>query len=239
METKDLIHSYLLLALPNANDLTFRPGFYAIAEIKTITNKYNNDSVIAKGFYSHSPTFQPFIDVEFKLNPLRNFASVGPKSLFFDNLIGTIIEIKEVSLSNYINNGKPTNSYKIVWDFIGGIEEVVNLNRLKEQQNERIKTLLMSDEEQHYLYLQEELNLICIEEEFYRQSLEDAWIKYLDNELEVISLEDELYDAQNDDLIYDNFITNNPEEELNSVSTDPTEDNINDDSLEDKDLSQE
>ena len=233
METKDLIHSYLLLALPNGNDFTFRPGFYAIAETRTVSNKYNQDSVIAKGFYSHSPTFQPFIDVEFKLNPLRNFASIGPKSLFFDNLIGTIIEIKEVSLSEYVNNGKPTNSYKIVWDFIGEIEEVTKHFRLKGQQDELINTLIMSDEEQYNLYLQEELEVICLEQEYYKQSIENEWDKYFDDELEVICLENESYDSLNEDLIYDDFIANNPEEELNSISNDPTEDDFNEEPLED------
>lgn len=213
METKDLIHAYLLLALPKANDLLFRPGYYAIAEIRTVRSKYNQESVIAKGFYSHSPTFTPFIDVEFRLNPLRNKVSEGPKSLFLENLIDTIIKINNVELVNYEINGKPSGSYKVDWEFIGGIEEVVNHHRLKEHQDKCIN-LIMNSEASYDEYLKDELEAIVYENLFYDESdglLYDNYVQF------------QLSDEENG-IVYDETITM-----LNTID----EDNI----LHDKHLS--
>jgi len=235
MTKKDLIHSYLLLKINGSNDYSVRNGYYAITEINEIERKHTQNAVMAKGFYSNSATFLPTIEVEFQLNQLANKRSVGPKSILLNNLLGMVIHIQEVILEKYEYEGKPMGSYKVTWNFVGEIQEVIGHFRLKEQLDKRIAFESLSEDEQYDVYLQEELETIGLENENQNNDalIEEKWQKYLDEELKLICLENQLNEWLNEELLYDQQVEKSLDDEMLEVASDPNQEDLDSEHFDD------
>lgn len=192
------MHKYIVLNKPNASPYTLRKGFYLIVDYKKITSN-DRDKILALAIYSETTSFNRVFVVDVHLHQLKNYKSKSPaKSLSYDALVNNIIEVEEVILIQ-----EKYKSYQIIWDFVGGGEEVINHFRLVEKQQYRILAEIAFEdwleEEYEQLYFDE-----LMKEEFMLKQSSKDW---LDEELEQLYfdqlMQQEAELSHEHDLIHD------------------------------------